>query len=102
MAHQNSAATMSPADPSAASGPCYGRSPFRVGEPLPGVLYLADLAAMLDVKMSRAYDLQARNELVQFEMRPRIGGIARYSGRKVQQWLDGDAQTQPRYFKSAR
>jgi hypothetical protein len=54
--------------------------------------------------MSRAYDLQARNELMQFEMRPRIGGIARYSGVKVQRWLEGDdaTSTTRRFFASAR
>jgi hypothetical protein len=94
------ATTLAP--PENVNAPCYGRSLFRVGEPLPGVLYLGDLAAMLDVKESRAYELQAKNELVQFEMRPRIGGIARYSGTKVQRWLDGEAEHAPRYFKSAR
>jgi len=101
MPHQNSAATTLHDGANAASGPRYGRSPFLVGEPLPGVLYLADLAAILDVGMSRAYGLQSRNELMQFEMRPRIGGIARYSGRKVQQWLEGESTTQ-RYLTRAR
>ena len=105
-AHRNSAATILPRA-AAADAPLprvYGQSPFPVGEPLPGVLYLADLAAILGVKMSRAYDLQARNELMQFEMRPRIGGIARYSGVKVQRWLEGDdaASTTRRFFASAR
>jgi len=81
----------------------YGHSPFQVGVPLPGVLYLDDLALILEIGRSRAYGLQAANAFAQWELRPRIGNTARYSGRKVQAWLDGEDQTQPsRYFASAR
>lgn len=102
MRRNSAAMTLPPPENGSAAAPVYGRSPFRVGDPLPGVLYLGDLAAILDVGESRAYDLQSKHELEQFEMRPRVGGIARYSGRKVQLWLDGESQTQPRYFKAAR
>jgi hypothetical protein len=81
----------------------YGHSPFVVGVPLPGVLYLDDLALILSLGRTRAYELQATNELKQFELRPRIGNVARYSGKTVQAWLDGDDQTEaPRFFASAR
>lgn len=74
-----------------------------MNEPLPGVLYLDDLAAILDLRKSQAYHLQATNQFVHFEMRPRIGNVARYSGKKVQAWLDGDAAgPQVRYFRSAK
>jgi Tfp pilus assembly protein FimT len=67
------------------------------------VLYLEDLALILSLSRSRAYELQHTNELKMFELRPRIGNVARYSGKKVQAWLDGDDQTEaPRYFASAR
>ena len=81
----------------------YGNSAFVVGEPLPGVLYLDDLAAILELRRTRAYELQATNEFKQFELRPRIGNVARYSGRKVQAWLEGeDATEAPRSFAGAR
>jgi hypothetical protein len=58
---------------------------------------------ILSLGRTRAYELQATNELKQFELRPRIGNVARYSGKKVQAWLDGDDQTEaPRFFASAR
>lgn len=82
-------------------GGVYGASAFRVGELLPGVLYLEDLAAILSVKQARAYQLEKAGELAAFEMRPRIGHRARYSGKKVQQWLDGEGQAS-RFLGSAR
>jgi hypothetical protein len=82
-------------------GGFYGRSAFRVGEPLPGVLFLKDLGDILDVGLARAYQLEHAGELVAFEMKPPVGGRRRYSGKKVQQWLDGDGEA-PRFFGSAR
>ena len=91
------------ADSSAPPARVYGNSPFPVGVPLPGVLYLDDLALILEVGRARAYGLQAANAFAQWELRPRIGNVARYSGRKVQAWLEGeDATEAPRYFASAR
>jgi hypothetical protein len=101
MARPSSVATT--CDDAAVTAPVYGRSRFRVGDPLPAVIYLPDVAAVLDVQMSRAYDLQRTNELRQFELRPRIGGRPRYSGPKIQRWLDGESMVEePRYFRSAR
>jgi len=79
----------------------YGRSTFRVGEPLPPILVIADMAAILDVSLQRGYQLHHANELIAFELKPRIGNRPRYSGKKVQQWLDGDGEAS-RFFASAR
>lgn len=91
-------------EPEPADAPrVYGASAFRIDAPLPGVLYLDDLALILEIGRTRAYELQAANEFKQFELRPRIGNVARYSGRKVQAWLNGeDATEAPRYFAGAR
>jgi hypothetical protein len=102
MRRNSAAMTLPPLENGSAAAPVYGRSPFRVGDPLPGVLYLGDLAAILELSYGRATHLQAANEFVIFEMRPRVGGTARYSGKKVQAWLDGEAESTQRYFKSAR
>ena len=81
----------------------YGNSPFRVGVPLPGVLYLLDLALILSIGRTRAHMLQAANEFRMWELKPRIGNVARYSGKKVQAWLEGeDASEASRFFASAR
>jgi hypothetical protein len=82
-------------------GAVYGRSRFRVDEPLPGVLYIADLAAILHVSLQRAYQIEQKGDLRVFEMKPRVGNRARYSGRKMQQWLDGDGESS-RYFGASR
>lgn len=104
MSRKSSAATT--LEPPAVGDPTaprvYGRSPFVVGVPLPGVLYIEDLALILEIGRSRAYGLQAANAFTQWELRPRIG-VARYNGKRVQAWLEGEDQTQPsRYFASAR
>jgi len=79
----------------------YGRSEFRVGEPLPPILFVADFAAILDVSLQRGYQLEHANELIAFELKPRIGNRRRYSGKRVQQWADGDGDAS-RFFASTR
>jgi hypothetical protein len=83
-------------------GPVYGKSLFKVGEPLPAMLALPDVAAILGIGMPYAWQLQRTNELKHFELLPRIGNRARYSGRKIQQWLDGDAGTTRPHLRAAR
>jgi len=68
----------------------YGRSAYRVGEPLPQVLVLPDVAAILGVASSQAQRLEHAGELAPFECLPRIGTRRRYSGKKLQQWVDGE------------
>jgi len=81
----------------------YGRSSFRVGEPLPLVLVLEDLAAILGVGRSQAYALEHAGELAPLECLPRVGGRRRYSGKKVQAWVDGEGEeVESRYFQAGR
>ena len=67
----------------------YGRSRFRVGDPLPLVLTSAEVGGILDYGAARTSQLKKVGAFDLFEILPRIGPSARYSGKKVQQWLDG-------------
>lgn len=78
-----------------------GSDALRVGEPLKAVMKLRDLARAIGVSESRASKLQRAGALTFLELTPRLGPMARYSGRKVQQWLDGDGDVS-RFFGSAR
>ena len=81
----------------------YGRSRYRVGEPLPLVLVLDDIAAILGVGKSQAYQLEHAGELAHLECLPRIGGRRRYSGKKVQAWVDAEGdEVESRYFQAGR
>jgi hypothetical protein len=82
----------------------YGHSSYRVGEPLPLVLVLEDLAVILGVGKSRAYQLEHDGELAHLECLPRVGKRRRYSGKKVQAWVDGDGaeESTSRYFQAGR
>jgi len=66
------------------------RATLHVGDALPAVLTLKHLADVLGLGLARTYELQQAGELQLFELQPRIGNRARYSGRKVQAWLNGD------------
>jgi len=61
----------------------------HVGDTLPAVLVLEDLARLLGISHSRAAHLAAAGEFDAFELTPRIGRRLRYSGAKLQRWLDG-------------
>jgi predicted DNA-binding transcriptional regulator AlpA len=83
---------------------------FRVGDPLPAVLVLRDLAELLGLGHSRIWDLYRAGELARFELLPRLGNRPRFSGARVQTWLEGggleataaDPVMHSRYFASAR
>lgn len=77
-----------------------GRSRFVVGQPLPVVLKRNDLAGIFNVSMVTGWRMEREGKFRLFELLPRVGR-ARYSGKKVQQWLDGEGEA-PRYFASAR
>jgi len=82
-------------------------SNVKVGDPLPAVLVVHDLADLLGIGLSRAYELENAGEFVMFELKPRVGKRVRYSGKKVQAWLDGTDLTEPlsagrEYFGSAK
>jgi hypothetical protein len=66
-----------------------GRSAHHVGDPLPAVMLLGDLARVLGLGSSQAWQLERAGELERFEL-PRVGKRVRYSGKKVQAWLDGE------------
>jgi hypothetical protein len=91
-------------DVTAPAAGTYGRSVHKVGEPLPQVLVLSDLAAILGVGTTQAWQLEHDGELAKFECLPRVGKRRRYSGKKVQAWVDGEGEAaEPsRYFASAR
>jgi hypothetical protein len=75
-----------------------------LGEPLPSVLRLADLARVIGLSRHRAWALETAGELAFLEILPRIGARARYSGTKVQRWIDGDGPAAPvsRFFRKGQ
>ena len=79
---------------------------FHAGDALPAVLVLRDLAELLGLASSRTWDLYQRGEFARFELLPRLGNRPRFSGRKVQAWLDQDEAAgdtaDSRYFKAGR
>ena len=85
--------------------PAASASRFRAGDALPAVLVLRDLAELLALGSSRTWELYQRGEFARFELLPRMGNRPRFSGKKVQAWLeleDGAVETQSRYFKNSR
>jgi predicted DNA-binding transcriptional regulator AlpA len=83
----------------------------RVGEPLPAVMVLQDFESVLGLGHSRVWELYEKKAFATFEILPRLGGRPRFSGARVQAWIDGQAvdgqavddQTDGlRYFTSAR
>ena len=64
-------------------------SPIHAGEALPAVLVLRDLADLLGLKSSRVWDLYQAGDFARFELLPRLGNRPRFSGARVQAWIDG-------------
>jgi len=77
---------------------------FRAGDALPAVLVLRDLAELLGLGASRTWELYQRGEFARFELLPRLGNRPRFSGKKLQAWLDLDepSEIESRYFKAGR
>ena len=65
-----------------------GHGTHKVGDPLPSVLLLSDLVPLLGLSVTRLWHLEQRGDFAHWEMTPRIGDRARYSGKKIQAWLD--------------
>lgn len=65
----------------------WGRSGFRTDLPLPPILLLSDLAAILEISKSRSHALEHAGEFRRFELLPRLGNKARYSGDAFEAWL---------------
>lgn len=81
---------------------------FTAGGPLPAVLVLRDLEELLGLGHSQVWTLYQRGEFARFELTPRIGNRPRFSGARLQAWLDGVEEppavddTPRRFFASAR
>jgi hypothetical protein len=66
------------------------RGPLQVGESLPAVCTVADVARVLGVTPSAVHKLREAGRLREFLL-PSLGDRkARYCGRKLQAWLDGE------------
>jgi hypothetical protein len=64
--------------------------PFKVGETLPAVCTVSDVARVLGVSVSAVHKLREAGRLREFLL-PSLGDRkARYCGRKLQAWLDGE------------
>jgi hypothetical protein len=72
-------------------GGARGKTKHRVGDALPAVLLLSDLAELLGLGMTRVWELERAGDFAHLEILPRVGKRARYSGKKVQAWIDGEA-----------
>jgi hypothetical protein len=62
----------------------------RVGDPLKAILVLADLQPLLGVTLARLYQLEAEGAFAFAELKPRVGTRPRYSGKRIQAWIDGE------------
>jgi hypothetical protein len=71
----------------------YGRSAFPIDEPLPPVLSGREVGAILGYGGPRSSQLKTAGAFDLFEILPRIGLTARYSGKKLQQWLNSELDT---------
>lgn len=80
----------------------------RVGDPLPAILVLRDLAELLGLGHSRVWDLYRAGEFARFELLPRLGNRPRFSGARIQAWMEGTPAVEAtptegsRFFGSAR
>lgn len=85
--------------------PALPASRFRAGDALPAVLVLRDLAELLALGSSRTWELYQQGEFARFELLPKLGNRPRFSGKKLQAWLEREedaVETESRYFKAGR
>jgi hypothetical protein len=76
---------------------------FRAGDALPAVLVLRDLGGLFGFGTSRTWELYQQGEFARFELLPRLGNRPRFSGKKLQAWLElEEPETESRYFKAGR
>ena len=69
------------------------RRRYAVGDTLPMVLTGAEFAALLEVSASTLW--RRRAQLRALEVRPAVARTPRYSGPKIQRWLEGQADRAP-------
>jgi hypothetical protein len=69
-------------------------------------MVLQDFEGVLGLGHSRVWELYENDAFAKFEILPRLGNRPRFSGARVQAWIDGQAaddQTDGlRYFTAAR
>ena len=78
---------------------------FKVGDPLPAILVLRDLEELLGLGSSRIWELYRAGEFRRFEILPRLGNRPRFSGARLQAWIDDTevpAIEGSRYFNGRR
>lgn len=80
--------------------PSRGRAGYVAGDPKPEVMVLKDLEPVFHLGTTRMWQLEKAGELAFLEIKPRIGHKARYSGKKVQAWIDGELAQPHRSFRS--
>jgi hypothetical protein len=77
-----------------------GLASYVEGQPKPEVMVLKDLEPILHLGTTRIWQLEKAGELVFLEILPRVGNKARYSGKKVQAWIDGELAAPVPAFRS--
>jgi hypothetical protein len=77
-------------DAPAAATPAAPRRRRLVGDPLPAVCELKDVAELLGLGATRVWDLYQAHELDFALLQPAIGHKPRFSGKKLQAWCDGE------------
>lgn len=84
---------MSSPDVGAAAAPPDDPTPTRyhVGDRLPVVLDLKQLAAVMGLSAARTFTLYQTGEFEFALLKPTVGNKPRFSGQKLQAWLAGEA-----------
>jgi hypothetical protein len=73
-----------------ATTPAAPRRRRLVGDPLPAVCELKDVAELLGLGATRVWDLYQAHELDFALLQPAVGNKPRFSGKKLQAWCDGE------------
>lgn len=85
-----------------------GVGQLKVGERVNAVCTVVDIARALGVTVARVHQLRKQGHLERFLLDSLGDGKARYSGEKLQRWIDGERQdavlrsASRHYFGSAR
>jgi hypothetical protein len=88
MPHPDLAPTITPPTTSAADD---APTRYRVGDRLPAVLELKDLEAVLGLGHARIWQLYEAGEFAFALLSPMVGNKPRFSGKKLQAWIDGES-----------
>src|SRR5262245_10452434 len=78
----------------------------HVGDRLPAILDLTSLGQLLGLSQSRIWRLYHAGEFDFARLEPTVGNVPRFSGKKLQAWIDGEpthaAATAPRLVQRRR